>query len=304
MTTLETPPSGPTYAPSRRGGERFSLELVRCALRQITASGLAPGATFLLPNYGRTITCLKCAHCQRLFPRLLSEHRAALRKLALTDVGQTFCSQECARHGKPVGAATTCRCGAWKAPHAKICQSCHIAALNDRSVLLACRQCGKEFRRQLGERNKAVRRHGDGGGAYCGKACYNAYRREHPVPPTPPTKFCLTCSKPMAVRQRQKFCSHGCYTQHKRAAVSFDGYVAYRGDWLTKKGETVNRDTMCRLCAAKEAVEVHHIDHDPTNNTLANLITLCRRCHMQYHHKSESERQAFSVVFAAMVNSS
>ncbi len=30
---------------------------------------------------------------------------------------------------------------------------------------------------------------------------------------------------------------------------------------------------------------VHHIDHNPTNHTKSNLITLCLRCHRRHHSK-------------------
>jgi len=82
--------------------------------------------------------------------------------------------------------------------------------------------------------------------------------------------------------------------------VAAEGYDAYIGDWQTKKMEAVNRDQQCRLCQTTAALEVHHIDHEPTNNQVDNLITLCRTCHMQYHHKPESERQTFMEVFRTM----
>lgn len=31
-------------------------------------------------------------------------------------------------------------------------------------------------------------------------------------------------------------------------------------------------------------LEVHHVDGNPLNNTLDNLVTLCRRCHRKVHH--------------------
>ena len=36
-------------------------------------------------------------------------------------------------------------------------------------------------------------------------------------------------------------------------------------------------------------LEIHHIDGDHTNNSLNNLIPLCKLCHIEEHWKKESE---------------
>ena len=43
----------------------------------------------------------------------------------------------------------------------------------------------------------------------------------------------------------------------------------------------------CQVCGKieepdKPALHVHHIDHNRSNNTLENLLTLCSHCHPQY----------------------
>lgn len=40
----------------------------------------------------------------------------------------------------------------------------------------------------------------------------------------------------------------------------------------------------CVVCASSTArLEVHHLDEDPTNNALSNLVTLCSQHHRQWH---------------------
>lgn len=41
----------------------------------------------------------------------------------------------------------------------------------------------------------------------------------------------------------------------------------------------------CVVCQSDEDIHVHHIDHDPTNNEMSNLVFLCRFCHVRHHWK-------------------
>jgi hypothetical protein len=37
---------------------------------------------------------------------------------------------------------------------------------------------------------------------------------------------------------------------------------------------------MCLRCGTERVpLELHHVDHDETNNSLGNLALLCRTCH-------------------------
>lgn len=49
----------------------------------------------------------------------------------------------------------------------------------------------------------------------------------------------------------------------------------------------------CQRCGSKLFLEIHHIDHDKTNQSFLNLITLCKDCHVEassIYHKIEIER--------------
>jgi 5-methylcytosine-specific restriction endonuclease McrA len=41
------------------------------------------------------------------------------------------------------------------------------------------------------------------------------------------------------------------------------------------------RAKQCKICGSKKNLEIDHIDSDRSNNTVDNLQTLCRRCHIQ-----------------------
>jgi predicted HNH restriction endonuclease len=63
-------------------------------------------------------------------------------------------------------------------------------------------------------------------------------------------------------------------------------------DFGGKKNEALKRDGYaCRLCGSKQMILVHHIDktgrsvENNHNNNLDNLITLCRKCHINIHRE-------------------
>lgn len=40
----------------------------------------------------------------------------------------------------------------------------------------------------------------------------------------------------------------------------------------------------CEICGSEVNIDVHHIDGNPQNNSLENLMRLCRSCHSKIHH--------------------
>lgn len=45
-------------------------------------------------------------------------------------------------------------------------------------------------------------------------------------------------------------------------------------------------ENCCSFCkeSEMEALQIHHIDEEPTNNDLANLILVCASCHAKITH--------------------
>lgn len=246
---------------------------------------------------------LGCAHCGRGYERTLKEHQRARRRRADPSSPQTtYCSQACARGGLEIGAKTTCpSCGGAKAPHAKTCSDCYAAEQATHMVHLECYQCGTAFSRQQAEWEKSKARHGPQAKAFCGQGCYQAFRHANPYVSKAPKGECLNCEAPIFQRKRQKFCCHKCYTDHRKKQADPD-YTAYRGEWLQRRTEVLHRDHICRQCAKFGALEVHHIDHDATNNELTNLIGLCRTCHSSYHASPTSVQATWKQVYTALAS--
>ena len=77
---------------------------------------------------------------------------------------------------------------------------------------------------------------------------------------------------------RRKFCDRECM------ARGFDGRELSDDPskrTLHNRARRVKGDGPCEDCGAKVAVDVHHIDGDPTNNVQDNLARLCRPCHLK-----------------------
>lgn len=67
-------------------------------------------------------------------------------------------------------------------------------------------------------------------------------------------------------------------------------YNMYGGEFTDDiKYEIRKRDLwLCQLCGKERSTDVHHIDWNKLNNSVENLITLCRSCHAKHHHKSNT----------------
>lgn len=90
---------------------------------------------------------------------------------------------------------------------------------------------------------------------------------------------CQTCGRP-----------HG---QMLRALPDGRWYDPERRTWRDGRGRTARWPDLEQLIAVKVTrvvLAAAHLDHDPTNNRLRNLRSLCQRCHMIHdrpHHLAQ-----------------
>lgn len=73
---------------------------------------------------------------------------------------------------------------------------------------------------------------------------------------------------------RRKYCSLSC-ANSKTEGLSNDGW-RHRARRLRGKS--------CENCGSTNLLAAHHIDMDITNNSPANIETLCASCHAKHHH--------------------
>ena len=172
-------------------------------------------------------------------------------------------------------------CGSPKAQHALTCRNCYSLQRNQALVGLTCACCAKPFLRQPGEHVKSISRHGEGARTFCSRACYVAYKLQHPAEYSTSHGSCEECGTKLVGKEQKKFCSHPCYLAFRAKSRKTASYGAA---WLATKSQTAARDQTCVLCGDKKArMEVHHVDHDPKNQDMKNLALLCMPCHKKYH---------------------
>jgi len=51
-----------------------------------------------------------------------------------------------------------------------------------------------------------------------------------------------------------------------------------------------NTNVLCSKCGTHEDINIHHEDLDWKNNTLSNLLPICRRCHTRLHEEIKKLR--------------
>lgn len=77
---------------------------------------------------------------------------------------------------------------------------------------------------------------------------------------------------------RRKFCGKRCSDHGKLRQPMTPNAGRYQAQVLFKAER-------CNRCTATERLHRHHIDEDPTNNTLSNIEILCAACHVRHHHQ-------------------
>lgn len=124
-----------------------------------------------------------------------------------------------------------------------------------------------------------------------GTQCAKCYRQSRAVKPAIPCQNCgkLVHRGPAKWKQTSRrygaFCSRSCFGQFvtgsKNPAFIDGGSPAeYPKEFVRIRKTVLARDGgHCFLCWAGGKMDIHHIDRDRSNNALANLVTLCRKCH-------------------------
>lgn len=102
-----------------------------------------------------------------------------------------------------------------------------------------------------------------------------------------PSKSCEHCGKQLTRKRyngtleslnsftRRKYCDMQCMgLAHRKDDPTVDAY---------RKRVYRHKKDHCQECGATENLQIHHIDGNPKNNRLSNLMTLCGSCHTKWH---------------------
>lgn len=102
-------------------------------------------------------------------------------------------------------------------------------------------------------------------------------------------KFRRMPGKLAASKSKLYFCNRICKEKAQRITggipeIQPDHYGD--GKYVKYRSYFDHKDLRCRRCNYCEfaiAIQIHHIDHDRTNNSMENLIPLCACCHCGLH---------------------
>jgi len=102
-----------------------------------------------------------------------------------------------------------------------------------------------------------------------------------------PKKYCIQCSKEIIRNRRsngfleptvfflkRKFCNYQCCADSKRKPIELLSIANSRG-WARR----IKSKGLCEVCNKNNGCDVHHIDNNPRNNDIKNLMRICRSCH-------------------------
>lgn len=145
-----------------------------------------------------------------------------------------------------------------------------------RKPIKTCRYCGKEF-----QANKADQR-------YCSKECMlkGIYREKHPMV----ERICATCGMPFQTSSSvQRYCSARC--RKRQRDRRYHDKIRFSGN---REPVLEQANGTCVVCGSTTANVVHHVDlsgqSENRNDSLPNLVPVCRACHRRIHPEVHRKR--------------
>ena len=83
---------------------------------------------------------------------------------------------------------------------------------------------------------------------------------------------------------KRKFCNSRCFGNY-RLTHNKDNQTNRNAHCTAQKiNEEILKISCCQICGAETKLDVHHKDGNYNNNSLDNLLVLCRSCHMKIHN--------------------
>jgi 5-methylcytosine-specific restriction endonuclease McrA len=151
-----------------------------------------------------------------------------------------------------------------------------------KTVSRPCEHCRFVFSAPLKEVNR-------GNGRFC--CIFFSYQARKQVPE--PNVRCAQCDKPFYLnRSKQKNSKSGlffCCREHKDLAQRIGGIQAIQPDHYGTGYRALAWSSLphkCNRCGYRDVIDilqVHHRDHNHSNNELSNLEILCPNCHAIEH---------------------
>lgn len=161
-----------------------------------------------------------------------------------------------------------------------------------------CKHCGKKF-----SVISSTIRSSNASGNFCSRKCYNEYQKtltgEKNNHYTRRVVYCPTCGEQFTAipskmaEYKNVFCSWVCKCKYHKNYVGGEknvnwkgGTSRYRGDFEEVKREHFFGIKWCAACGTTKGIHIHHIIpyRLSADNSVDNLIPLCRKHHKQIEH--------------------
>ena len=163
-------------------------------------------------------------------------------------------------------------------------------------VVLVCKNCGTEFNVKPSEKDKI----------FCSRSCLGDYMRKHPISKThlPEVREKISKTDTMLWKNAEyRDKKTGENHPNWEGGSSFEPYPIEFNALLRRKIRKRDNYT-CQLCGRQQEelghkLDIHHIDHNKTNNSPSNLISLCRSCHISQHWKERHEETTLQEVLVS-----
>jgi len=158
---------------------------------------------------------------------------------------------------------------------------CSYSCLKDFSIpQKVCESCHKKFRPKHPNHRTCSRK--------CGAKIRSGLRRYSRI-----EKRCEICRKIMILKRKEasvrKHCSKECYAKKLKIRMIGNKYTPkwFKDEKYRKliKNKITYWMKICSVCGIDKNLLVHHKDFNHENNSLENLIIVCRSCHMKIHMK-------------------
>lgn len=201
---------------------------------------------------------LKCLFCDREFEKLIEEYK---KQLARRPDAEFYCGLECSRAHHAVKNAGKCKgCGKPKTRASWYCsEECKLEAREARKrppAFFKCIRCNKDF---MPHHAKSQ---------FCGLDCANAAHSER-----------MTGTGNSRFKNANSYVK--LYRMLRTPILNRDGYRCVAcGD-----SERLRMFVRSSKVQFRSSFTIHHINENPSDNRIENLVTLCQECHMT-HHKS------------------
>ena len=118
-------------------------------------------------------------------------------------------------------------------------------------------------------------------------------------------KYCAYCGKKLERRfysgcnkfedmtcfKKRKYCDRMCMRK------AFTNVGESNSNWSNthSTARTINNlflhKDRCEICGKSGKLDIHHIDENPNNNNIDNLMCLCRSCHMKIHRNESFKKE-------------